>query len=153
MLPTAQISLRMCGTTSAYPDVGTGAAAISEELSVSEFTTKKVGADHQQVRETGMCEGVDRSYDRDEGREAGAAKGPDYGGVRMPIWHHREAAEAFRALELRDTDVIICTYPKSGTTWIHKVRSHRIAVDTQKRGQTGLGVASKSAFPTPNSSS
>jgi hypothetical protein len=47
--------------------------------------------------------------------------GPSYEGLPTPSWFHPETAAAFKALELRSTDVIICAYPKTGTTWMHKV--------------------------------
>jgi hypothetical protein len=47
--------------------------------------------------------------------------GPSYEGLPTPSWFHPETVAAFKALELRSTDVIICTYPKTGTTWMHKV--------------------------------
>jgi hypothetical protein len=52
-----------------------------------------------------------------------SGQGPRYHGLPTPTWFKPETADAFRKLEMRNTDVIISSYPKTGTTWLHKVRT------------------------------
>lgn len=41
--------------------------------------------------------------------------------IDPPLYFNAAGAEAFRTLELRDDDVVMASYPKCGTTWMHTI--------------------------------
>jgi len=43
------------------------------------------------------------------------------GGLPVPLWWKQESAVAFRDLETRDTDIIMASYQKTGTSWLHQI--------------------------------
>ena len=44
------------------------------------------------------------------------------GGEQMPVpsWWQDSTSEALQALTLRPTDVVLCSWPKSGTHWVYR---------------------------------
>ena len=54
--------------------------------------------------------------------EAPLPTGRRWRGLPVPTWFQDEGADAFTALETRDDDVVICSLPKGGTTWVHRAR-------------------------------
>jgi len=47
--------------------------------------------------------------------------GRQYKGMPVPFWFHDKSADAFRAMSMRDDDVILSSMVKAGTTWVHKI--------------------------------
>ena len=47
--------------------------------------------------------------------------GRRYKGLPVPSFFHEASADAFRALEMADDDVVLCSLAKGGTTWVHKI--------------------------------
>ncbi len=42
------------------------------------------------------------------------------GGLPLPRWFRADTSEALQALELRPTDVVLSSWPKSGTHWVYR---------------------------------
>ncbi|XP_066267805.1 sulfotransferase 6B1-like [Branchiostoma lanceolatum] len=45
----------------------------------------------------------------------------EYQGILFPVMVPRESLEAMKTFEIRDDDVVIVSYPKSGTNWMYEV--------------------------------
>ncbi len=61
------------------------------------------------------------AHEADDGakRTAILSSGRRWKGLPVPGWFQEESADAFSRLSMRDDDVIICSLPKGGTTWMH----------------------------------
>ena len=43
-----------------------------------------------------------------------------YQGLPVPSWFHESTSGALQAMELRPTDVVLSSWPKSGTHWVYR---------------------------------
>ena len=51
----------------------------------------------------------------------GALKPPRiYRNLPVPAWFHESTSEALQNMELRPTDIVLCSWPKSGTHWVYR---------------------------------
>ena len=50
---------------------------------------------------------------------------------RPPTHFNRESYEAFKALQLEASDVIMASYPKCGTSWLHQIIFCLLRMDDQ----------------------
>ena len=51
----------------------------------------------------------------------GALKPPRiYRNLPVPGWFHESTSEALQNMELRPTDIVLCSWPKSGTHWVYR---------------------------------
>jgi len=57
--------------------------------------------------------------------------GKKFKGVAMPSFFKEESWKAFNKSSFKESDIILCTVPKAGTTWVHKILFYLVHMDDE----------------------
>ena len=105
-------------------DVATAAAQVQEAMDLNEEMSVTPVATRRQPEQILSAMPIPSTTSPIAGlRSPPTPTGRRYYGMPVPSWFREDSAAVFRSLPVKDDDILLLSFPKSGTTWLWKILS------------------------------